>query len=251
MRRVLVAFASVLVLSIGMATVSVGIGDTEVNLTCDDGTSLDVVVDTGTLLGLTEVVQAMLDYPAGMTCGLAQAPLTTRLLPNSVAVAADKKDFAVGAVGVAVPVCGIGSFTGNISFEADSDATNTALSTKGMIHEQVQPTGDCPVNGTFKAEVHCLTVLPGTSLGGSGSDSGRIAIMSGPIVQTTGDFFPTFQRAILFVQDNGSPGSLDRFDINVDTVNPNADMPTNFCHNYLGPNRTPTHGNAVVHDEVP
>jgi hypothetical protein len=244
-KRIYLAFVCSLALSVGMATVQVsGVGDSEINLTCDDGSNLNVIVDLSTVIGLTQVVQAMLEYPAGLTCSLTQTAVTHAPLSASIAAAADKKDFAVGAVGVGTNLC----FTGNISFQAHSDAANTTASTQGMIHEMVQPVLPlCPVNGTFKAEVHCLVVTgPPTS----GSDSGRIARMSAKIVHTTGDFFPNFTRAILVVQDNGSPGTLDIFDINVDTNDPDLDTPGNLCNNPLTPFRFPTHGNTVVHDEV-
>ena len=44
-------------------------------MNCSDGTSVKLVVDANTLTGLTQAVQAMIDYPAGLSCTLIQNPL--------------------------------------------------------------------------------------------------------------------------------------------------------------------------------
>jgi len=152
----MVVTGATIILTVAASLPVVGIGDTEVTLNCDDGSTLNVSVDLQTALGLADVVQAMLDYPAGLSCGLLQTSVGSALLPGGIAAAADKKDFAVGALGVGTGLC----FTGNISFESQSDSANSLLSTRGMIHESVQPQfPGCPVNGTFKADVRCLVDL--------------------------------------------------------------------------------------------
>jgi hypothetical protein len=72
-------------LAIGTALPTSAIGLTQVTLNCDDGTSVTLVVDTDTLTSLTASVQAMLDYPAGLTCTLVQSPLP--LILGAVALA--------------------------------------------------------------------------------------------------------------------------------------------------------------------
>jgi len=49
--------------------------DTSVTLNCSDGTSVKLVVDADTLTGLTQAVQAMINYPAGLSCSIIQNPL--------------------------------------------------------------------------------------------------------------------------------------------------------------------------------
>jgi len=74
MRRVVLSLAIAAGLAIGSAVPSAAIGTTEVTLTCDDGTSTSLIVDADTLTGLTLAVQAMIDYPAGLTCTLVKLP---------------------------------------------------------------------------------------------------------------------------------------------------------------------------------
>src|SRR5438309_2013415 len=75
MKRAVLACAVAAGLVIGAALPSSAIGLTQVTLSCDDGTSVTLIADTDTLTSLTASVQAMLDYPAGLTCTLVQSPL--------------------------------------------------------------------------------------------------------------------------------------------------------------------------------
>jgi len=75
MRRVALACAIVIGLAIGSGVRTSAIGLTQVTLKCNDGTNVPLVVDTDTLTGLTQGIQAMIDYPAGLTCTLVQNPL--------------------------------------------------------------------------------------------------------------------------------------------------------------------------------
>ena len=75
MRRVALALAVTIGLTFGTALSTSAIGLTQVTLSCDDGTRTTMNVDTSTLTSLIASVQAMLDYPAGLTCTLVQSPL--------------------------------------------------------------------------------------------------------------------------------------------------------------------------------
>ena len=75
MRRVVLALAMTVGLAIGTITPVSALGDTSVTLSCNDGTSVKLVVDADTLTGLTQAVQAMINYPAGLSCTLIQNPL--------------------------------------------------------------------------------------------------------------------------------------------------------------------------------
>jgi hypothetical protein len=72
MRRIVLALAIAAGLAVGTAMPTSALGLTQVTLSCDDGTKWTAVVDAETLAGLTEAVQAMIDYPAGLTCTLLQ-----------------------------------------------------------------------------------------------------------------------------------------------------------------------------------
>ena len=73
-RRILLAVAISAGLAIGAVLPASAIGSTQVTLNCDDGTSWTAVVDPNTLASLVASVQGMVDYPAGLTCTLIQAP---------------------------------------------------------------------------------------------------------------------------------------------------------------------------------
>ena len=74
MRRILLALAISAGLAIGAVLPASAIGLTQVTLNCDDDTSWTAVVDPNTLASLVASVQGMVDYPAGLTCTLIQAP---------------------------------------------------------------------------------------------------------------------------------------------------------------------------------
>jgi hypothetical protein len=75
MRRAVLALAIATGLAIGSSVPTAAIGETQVTLSCDDGTSTTLQVDAATLTGLIQAVQAMIDYPAGLTCTLVKVPL--------------------------------------------------------------------------------------------------------------------------------------------------------------------------------
>src|SRR5437879_13163951 len=97
MRRGVLALAIAIGLAIGSAIPTAAIGLTQVNLSCDDGTSTTLVVDTNTLTRLTTAVQAMIDYPAGLTCTLVQVPLPLFSFGSpALAASPGKHPFIVG-----------------------------------------------------------------------------------------------------------------------------------------------------------
>jgi hypothetical protein len=71
------------------------LGETSVTLNCTDGTSLTLLVGADTLAGLTAAVQAMIDYPAGLSCTLVQNPLPLTAFFGHVARAANPNTLIV------------------------------------------------------------------------------------------------------------------------------------------------------------
>jgi hypothetical protein len=71
------------------------LGETSVTLTCSDNTSLTLLVGADTLAGLTAAVQAMIDYPAGLSCTLVQNPLPLTVFFGHVAAAANPNTLVV------------------------------------------------------------------------------------------------------------------------------------------------------------
>jgi len=74
MKRTIIAIAAAAGLMLGTAFPVSGLGQTQVTLNCTGGTSLTVVLDTGALTSLTQAVQALIDYPAELSCTLLQVP---------------------------------------------------------------------------------------------------------------------------------------------------------------------------------
>jgi hypothetical protein len=71
------------------------LGETSVTLTCTDNTSLTLLVGADTLASLTAAVQAMIDYPAGLSCTLVQNPLPLVTFFGNVAFAANPNTLVV------------------------------------------------------------------------------------------------------------------------------------------------------------
>ena len=75
MKRAVLAVAVAVGLVIGVGLPISAIGLTQVTINCSDGTSATVIVDANALTSLTESVQAMIDFPAGLDCTLLQSPV--------------------------------------------------------------------------------------------------------------------------------------------------------------------------------
>jgi hypothetical protein len=100
MRRAIIAFVTAATLTMtgltfGPALRATALGETSVTLSCDDGTSLTLLVDANMLAGLTAAVQGMIDYPAGLGCTLVQNPLPLTRFLGHVALAATANSFIV------------------------------------------------------------------------------------------------------------------------------------------------------------
>jgi hypothetical protein len=110
MRRAVLACAIAVGLAIGVASPTSAIGLTQVTLSCDDGTTSTMVVDTDTLTGLIQSVQAMIDYPAGLTCAIAQVPVPGIVRIGGIALASPGNNpFIVGGGRWQVPCDAINS----------------------------------------------------------------------------------------------------------------------------------------------
>jgi hypothetical protein len=100
MRRAIIAIVTAATLTIsgltfGPALRADALGETSVTLNCNDGTSRTLLVDADVLAQLTAAVQAMIDYPAGLSCALIQNPLPLKVSFGHIALAAVADDFIV------------------------------------------------------------------------------------------------------------------------------------------------------------
>jgi hypothetical protein len=108
MRRIPLVLALTVGLVIGTMVPGWALGETSVTLNCNDGTSVQLRVDADTLTNLTASVQAMLDYPAGLSCTLIQNPLGGLSFFGQIAqAAAGKEPFIVGGGRWQVPCSAI------------------------------------------------------------------------------------------------------------------------------------------------
>src|SRR2546425_11390039 len=111
MRRIVLALAIAAGLAIGTVMPTSALGLTQVTLNCDDGTTWTAVVDTDTLTSLLGSVQAMLDFPAGLTCTLIQVPVV-RFGDPAVAAPPGQNAFVVGGGRWQVPCSELGTNLG-------------------------------------------------------------------------------------------------------------------------------------------
>src|SRR6059036_661290 len=105
MRRIPLVLALTVGLVIGTMVPGSALGETSVTLNCDDGTSVRLLVDANTLTNLTASVQAMLDYPAGLTCTLIQNPLGAFFGHIALAASPGQSQFIVGGGRWQAPFC--------------------------------------------------------------------------------------------------------------------------------------------------
>ena len=100
MRRAIIALATAAALTIsgltiGPAARAIALGETSVTINCSDGTGLTVTLTADQLTRLTAAVQAMIDYPAGLSCTLVQNPLPPTVTFGHLALAATANQFVV------------------------------------------------------------------------------------------------------------------------------------------------------------
>ena len=117
MKRPVVVAVFLAGLMLGTAVPVSGLGGTQITLNCDDGTSLTAVVDASTVTDRTQSVQALIDYPAGLSCTLLQTTPIARF--GNAADAALTQGFVNGGGRFQVS-CGSagGTFWTNIAVNA-------------------------------------------------------------------------------------------------------------------------------------
>jgi hypothetical protein len=234
MRRAALVLAIALGLVTAFAWPSSAIGLTQVTLSCDDGTTTTMVVDSDTLLGLTQAVQGMIDYPAGLTCGMVQAPAIVRV--GGIALASPgNSPFIVGGGRWQVPcsaITGGGGTTGGTSTGTSGGApvnqsefvwVNIAVNFHqhddgtffGTLNETIPANQSC--GGVPIGETHFTSKPEPTPPGCFGIDPSNqnTAHVVSNVTQTSGQTgFPNGSGDFLMVNDlihfsftdNGNPG---------------------------------------------
>ena len=229
MRRAVLTVAFAAGLAIGTAIPTAAIGETQVTLSCDDGTSTTLLVNADTLTGLTQAIQAMIDYPAGLTCTLVKVPGLASF--GAIALASPGSDpFIVGGGRWLVPCAAINGGGGGggggapVQQPPDTFWVNIAVNVHqrddgtffGTLNETIPANQFCPNFGQvgeshFTSKPTCLVIV-------SASTTPPIqppAFVTSQVTQVSGQVpFPAGSTGFVNVddyvhfgfQDNGNPG---------------------------------------------
>ena len=234
MRRAALVLAIATGLAIGTAIPTAAIGQNQVTLSCSDGTTSTMTVDADTLTGLTQAVQAMIDYPAGLTCTLVSSPLLSSF--GRVALAsAGQSPFIVGGGRWLVPCSlingggggGGGSTTGGgapVQQPPDTFWVNIAVNVHqsddgtffGTLNETIPANQFCPNFGQvgeshFTSKPTCLFVestSPVPPIEPAAYVTSEVTQLSGQVPFPAGSagFVDLGEFVHFGFQDNGNPG---------------------------------------------
>lgn len=203
MRQLVVTFAAVVLLTFATALPVASFGLTQVRLACDDGTDITAQVDADTLAGLVQAVEAMVLYPAGLSCTLTQLPLFGAL--GGVAAAGELRGgFLVGGGRLLYPCPGgVGQFWVNFGVSAHTE-TAAAGDTKGGTLNFTIPSGQC-VGGHLTSKPVCLGIY---APGAKPPASPWWAYLRSFVTQTTGSHFAPYEGGNISTgwKDTGNPG---------------------------------------------
>jgi len=231
--------------------------DLSANLSCDDGTNLNLSLDLTSLQSLEDAVQATVDYPAGLTCSVAQLPsLSTgiafrfahSLIQNAFADSGNPHyDYAVGG-GQAMIVhrCLVEETNFGLSAHVFPDLLTTGIG--GTVNFTIP---QCPVNTVtgvsygashLGMKVDCLQV----------SESGTVADLTAAVTQKTGLFadsageFPVpLNEIAVEVVDNSLTGDRTGWEFQ-DNANPGTAVRP--CDFFATADSPVDHGHINVHE---
>lgn len=214
-------------LALGVPTAAPDLGLQSVNLSCNDGTNLNLALDTTALTALTNAVTAINLYPAGdpaLSCGLSQSTASSTADPNG------PHDFVVGGGQFFSSTCGLVNFA--ISAHVSNNAT-------------VAP-GQPGVGGTYQQSVGAMSTC-----GGEGNGTAKVDCLqvSGNMAQFTATF--THSKGNTFFGIPGAEVAMAVVDNTPDTLTPEGGFFTSGACDFSSASdfQTPiTRGNINVHD---
>ena len=229
MRRVVLILALAAGLAIGTAIPTAAIGETQVTLSCDDGTSTTLLVNAETLTGLTQAIQAMIDYPAGLTCTLVKVPGLASF--GAIALASPGSDpFIVGGGRWLVPCAAINGGGGGgggggapVQQPPDTFWVNIAVNVHqrddgtffGTLNETIPANQFCPSYGQvgeshFTSKPTCLVIESVSTtppIQPPAFVTSQVTQVSGQRPFPAGAGFVDLNDYVHFgFQDNGNPG---------------------------------------------
>src|SRR3989442_4344617 len=174
MKRAIVTSIFLAGLMAGTAIPVSGLGGTQITVNCDGGHMLSAVVDADTVTALTQSVQALIDYPAGLSCTLLQTPVVR------IGYVADAAELIPGFVNgggrFQVGCAASGTFWVNLAVNAQIHDGRVV----GTVNEAI-PDGQCVPPGTFKSTPTCLQIF---------SDHQNLAWVTSKVTATSGPLYP-------------------------------------------------------------
>ena len=189
MRRIVLTLLATLTLTLGTALPVASSGLTLVALTCDDGTDITAEVDADTLEGLVQAVADLVQYPAGLTCSLAQTPVATAFGGVAVAGTPGSGGFIVGGGRLLYPCPNMPALSFWVNFAVSAHtATAQAGATKGGTLNYTIPSGQC-VQGHFTSKPTCLSIH---AQGTPPPEGAWRAYIRAEVTQTTGEHFAQY-----------------------------------------------------------
>src|SRR5438270_7142119 len=150
MKRAILVVVVAAGLMLGTAVPVRGLGQTQVTLSCSDGSTLTTVLETSAVTSLIQAVQALIDYPAGLSCTLLQVPA---LGFGAVALALSDGAFITGGGRIQGDCGGGGTFWINLAVNGHNQDGRLVGTVNGMV-----PDGQCVPTGSFKSVPICVAI---------------------------------------------------------------------------------------------
>jgi hypothetical protein len=157
-RLVLAMVSVVMVTTASAAPVTVfALGESQVTLSCSDGTKTDLSVDVATLLQLKDAVEAMSLYPAGLSCSLVETPSVGGLAPIARAQGGPQS-FVVGGGQWSYCPGNLINVAVNARMRADGGFEGTINQTYSYEHAGCLPPFP-PETSLIRSKVTCVNVV--------------------------------------------------------------------------------------------
>lgn len=203
MKRAILTLAATAALTLATA-LPVASALKEVTVSCDDGTSFTSVVDAETLAGLTDAVQAMTLFPAGLSCTLADVPVVHAI--GGVASAWPGGGFIVGGgrFPVGCPSTPFLTFWVNFAVSAHT-VTDAAGAVRGGTLNLTIPANQCVGPSHLTSKPTCLKI---DAEGTPPPEGAWYAYMWSHVTRTSGSFWANAEGTDFGSgwKDTGNPG---------------------------------------------
>jgi hypothetical protein len=248
MRRVFLTLMAATVFTFATALPVASSDATLVQLTCNDGTEFAGEVDADTALGIAQSVQAMLLYPAGLSCTLAQSPVV-HALGGAASAGYPTGGFLVGGGRFNWPCPAPYQFmTFWVNFGVSAHTVSDAAGpTRGGTLNFTIPGGQCVGESHLTTKPNCLRV---DAEGPKPPEGAWRAYLRSVVTQTQGEWFsknPVGSEVRTGWKDTGNPGkqlSSDR----IAASESQSDCPgENWPYPDGGSSREILNGNITIH----